>query len=102
VNDEQPVTMTSSRQSGEAARTMTVTVRLFARYAEVLACDAVEAQVPAGSTVADVIEWLRGQYPGGQMLPRRPLCAVRLEQVASDRVLADGDELALLPPVAGG
>ncbi len=79
-----------------------VTVRLFARYADVLGTEAVVLNVPAGATVADALQWLRQQMPAAQQLPRQPLCAVGLKQVLREHVLADGDELALLPPVAGG
>jgi molybdopterin synthase sulfur carrier subunit len=40
--------------------------------------------------------------PGGERLPPKPLCAVNLSQVRLDTPLNTGDELALLPPLAGG
>ena len=84
-----------------APSTVTVHVLLFARYAEVLGADAVTLELPAPATVADVVLRLR-QAPGGTELPPRPLCAVNLVQVSDTTRLAAGDEIAVLPPLAGG
>ena len=81
--------------------TLTVRVRLFASYAETLGLDALELTLDGGATVADAIAQLR-ELPGGEQLPPKPLCAVNLAQVRLDTPLATGDELALLPPLAGG
>jgi molybdopterin converting factor small subunit len=35
-------------------------------------------------------------------MPQQPLVAVNLTYASGDHVLADGDEVALIPPVAGG
>jgi len=35
-------------------------------------------------------------------LPERPLAAVNLRQVKLDARVKNGDEVALLPPIAGG
>lgn len=74
---------------------------LFARYAELLGCDALELELPAGATVADAVHLVR-QLPGGERLPARPLVARALAQVTPDAPLEAGDELAILPPMAGG
>lgn len=82
---------------------MTVTVRLFARYAEVLMRDVAVLTLPVGATVADALARLREEIPAARdLLPERPFCAVGLDQVGTDAVLGEGEELALLPPVAGG
>ena len=84
-----------------APSTVTVRVLLFARYAEVFGADAVTLDLPAPATVADVVRRLR-DAPGGDTLPPRPLCAVNLTQVSEATPLAAGDDVALLPPLAGG
>ena len=76
-------------------------VLLFARYAEVLGTDALTFELPESATVADLVSALR-RAPGGNALPPRPLCAVNLVQVGATASLADGDEVAILPPLAGG
>jgi molybdopterin converting factor small subunit len=84
-----------------AISTLTVRVLLFASYAEMLGLDTVELTLEDGATVGDALDRLRA-HPGGGRLPTRPLCAVNLTQVGLDTPLATGDELAVLPPLAGG
>ena len=85
-----------------AVRTFGVPVRLFGRYAELLASTEVTVEVAAGATVADVIAALRARHPAAKELPARPLVARALRQIALDAAVAPGDELALLPPLSGG
>jgi molybdopterin converting factor small subunit len=40
--------------------------------------------------------------PGADRLPPEPLVAVNERYAHRDRVLAHGDEVAIIPPVAGG
>ncbi|HKU60664.1 MAG TPA: MoaD/ThiS family protein [Gemmatimonadales bacterium] len=79
----------------------TVHILLFASYAERLGFERLDAPLGPGATVADALAYLRA-LPGGADLPARPLCARNLAHVAADAPLADGDELAVLPPLAGG
>ncbi len=80
-----------------------VTVRFFARYAELAGRDFATVVVPGTSaTVADVLELVRESIPGARELPPRPLAAVNLRQVKLDARVQDGDEVALLPPLSGG
>ena len=83
------------------AATLTVQVLLFASYAELLGGDTLELVLDQPATVADAVEKLRA-LPGGEQLPPRPLCAINLSQVSPDTQLSSGDELAVLPPLAGG
>jgi molybdopterin converting factor subunit 1 len=82
-------------------RLMTVTALLFASYAEAFGSDRVELSLDAGTTVRDAVAWLRA-LPGGAGLPSSPLVAVNLEYATADQRLVSGDELAIIPPVAGG
>ena len=79
----------------------TIRVLLFASYAERLGQEVLELRVPAGTSVEFVLERIR-ELPGGDQLPRRPLCALNLAHVGPDARVEPGDELALLPPLAGG
>lgn len=85
----------------EPTTLITVRVLLFASYAELLGRDGVELLLPAPARVADALARLR-TLPGGGRLPDRVLCALNLAQVTPDAAIADGDELALLPPLSGG
>ena len=80
---------------------MTVTVLLFASYAEALGKNAIDVDVSAGATVSDVLGRLRA-LPGADRLPPDPLVAVNEEYARMTSPLKDGDEVAFLPPVSGG
>jgi sulfur-carrier protein len=84
-----------------AAPPLTVRVLLFASYADTLGFDSVELSFEQPATVGDAVRRLR-TLPGGERLPPRPLCALNLTHVRADAVLSGGDELAILPPLAGG
>jgi molybdopterin converting factor subunit 1 len=79
---------------------MTVTVLLFASFADVLGTSRMDVTVPAGATVGDTVAQVHAA--AAYRLPPTPLVAVNEEYARYDRVLAPGDELALIPPVAGG
>ncbi len=81
---------------------MRIRLRLFAGLREQAGRSAWELELPEGSLVGDVWAALPelGSGPGSQ--PPDVLYALNQEYVAPDHVLADGDELALIPPVSGG
>ncbi|MGH7530499.1 MAG: MoaD/ThiS family protein [Gemmatimonadales bacterium] len=80
----------------------TVMVRFFARYAELAGCETAQITVPAVATVGDVVRRVRDTIPGAAALPNSPLAALNLRQASHNAAVRDGDELALLPPLAGG
>ena len=80
---------------------MTITVLLFASYADTLGASALDLDVDVGATVEDVLGRIR-RMPGADRLPATPLLAVNERYAALDRVLEAGDEVAVIPPVAGG
>ena len=82
--------------------TATVRVRLFARYAELVGQAEAAVSVTLPATVGDVVRKLREEFPGAGALPERPLAAVNLKHVKLESGVRDGDEVALLPPIAGG
>jgi molybdopterin converting factor small subunit len=79
----------------------TVRVLLFASYAERMGRDAVELRIARGTTVGSVLARIRA-LPGGDQLPPRPLCALNLAHVGPEAPVSPGDEIAILPPLAGG
>lgn len=78
---------------------MRVTLLAFGMLRDLLpAGDSLE--VPAGATVADVLERCRSMVSG---FPWSSIAvAVNREYVGSAHALREGDEVALLPPVSGG
>lgn len=81
----------------------TPTIRLlaFARYAELLGCSTMEIALPEPPTVDRLIEVVRA-LPGGEGLPPAVLVAVNARQAGGADHVAPGDEVAILPPMAGG
>ncbi len=80
---------------------MTIRVLLFAQYKELAGTGEISLDVPVPGTVGAAIDALRSQ-PGFDRLPAAPAVAVNRTVVRFDAPIATGDELALLPPVAGG
>jgi len=80
---------------------MTVTVLLFASYAEALGASSLAVELGGDATVADVVAKVRAR-PGADRLPRTTLVAVNQEYADAAFPVRDGDEVALIPPVAGG
>jgi len=80
---------------------MTVTLLLFASYAEALGATTLDMELPRESTVGDLLTVIRSR-PGADRLPPTPLVAVNERYANLDSVVREGDEVALIPPVAGG
>ncbi|HWH53587.1 MAG TPA: MoaD/ThiS family protein [Gemmatimonadaceae bacterium] len=80
---------------------MNVTVLLFASYADTLGSSSLSLELAPGATVRDVLGRVRS-LPGADRLPSEPLVAVNEEYARADRALEAGDEVAIIPPVAGG
>lgn len=78
-----------------------IRILAFARYAELLGADRFELSLPDPPTVQGALEHVR-RLPGGEQLPTRLLVALNARQAKLGDPVAAGDELALLPPMAGG
>ncbi|HEX6433704.1 MAG TPA: MoaD/ThiS family protein [Gemmatimonadales bacterium] len=81
--------------------TLTIQVLLFGSYAETVGRNVLELALRNPATITDAVAHLRS-LPGGQQIPPRPLCALNLAQAPLETPLSAGDELAILPPLAGG
>jgi molybdopterin synthase sulfur carrier subunit len=79
----------------------TVTVHLFASYAESFGVPTLEIPLDPGSTVGDLVDHMR-RLPGASILRDSPRIAVNRKFASVDQPVDDGDEVALIPPVAGG
>jgi molybdopterin converting factor subunit 1 len=81
---------------------MTVRVLYFASFREAAGRDEEARQLPEGARVRDLWVELARVLPLFGRFPSMPPAAVNREYAEGDRALADGDEVAFLPPVAGG
>lgn len=80
---------------------MRVQVRLFASLRERTGTSKTESSLTSGATVADLLDELHERFPALRDCGRVAY-AVNSEYAKLDHVLADGDEVALIPPVSGG
>lgn len=80
---------------------MTLDVLLFASYADAIGAPSVRVTVADDACVADIVRAVRA-LTAGAALPERPLVAVNHRYAKSDQVVLASDEVALIPPVAGG
>jgi len=79
----------------------TVTVQLFASYAESFGGATLQLPLESGTTVADLLKSMR-LLPGASILPASPRVAVNRKFASADQLVHARDEIALIPPVAGG
>ena len=86
---------------GPTDERLRVTVLLFARYAEEFGASSLTLELAAPATIASVLDELR-RGPRGARLPANPLVARNQEHARMDTLLAEGDEVAVLPALAGG
>ena len=81
---------------------MTLTVHLFARLRDLAGADAVALTLPEGATVADVRRALAARHPGLAELLARSAVAVNHDFAPDAAAVAQGLEVAVIPPVSGG
>ena len=81
--------------------TVTVPVLLFASYADAFGSKRLSLAIEAPCSVASLVERMRA-LPGGHVLPPNPAVAVNHHIVRPEHVVEPHDEVALIPPVAGG
>jgi molybdopterin synthase catalytic subunit len=84
---------------------MMITVRLFG-MTKMLAGNKgiLSLSMPCGKIVKDLVEILRAEYPqiGELIHKKKVLVSVNQDIAHEETVIRDGDEIALLPPFAGG
>lgn len=81
---------------------MKVRLLFFAVLRDVAGKEREELNVPEGTRARDVWESLRQQYRDLADYRQPPLAAINEEYASPDTPLREGDELAFIPPVAGG
>ena len=79
-----------------------IRVRFFAAPREAIGETEIEREIPAGTTVGELIQLLTQEYPALRPYTRFISVAVNRAYVGMQTELHDGDEVACLPPVGGG
>jgi molybdopterin synthase catalytic subunit len=79
-----------------------IRVRLFASVRDLVGQREVVLDLPEGTTMGELLRQFVVEYPTLRGLAESLLLAVNREYAESNRVLAEDDEVALIPPVSGG
>ena len=79
---------------------MTLRVMLFASWADALGARTIDLELPDRSTAGDVLAALAARANGAALA--KPALAINRQLARSDDVVSAGDEIAVIPPVAGG
>jgi molybdopterin converting factor subunit 1 len=81
---------------------MKVRLLFFAVLRDIAGTGARELALADGTTAAEVWEGLRHEHAQLAGYPQPPMIAINETYADPGAVLHDGDELAFIPPVAGG
>ncbi len=79
---------------------MRVVVKLFAQHRVATGLSSVTLELPEGATAREAVSAVAASH--AQVDPRGSMVAVNARYARPEQTLADGDEVALLPPVSGG
>ena len=81
---------------------MKIRVKLFAVVKDVVGQREVVVDLPEGTTAGSLLERFIAEHPRLRELGSSLVLAVNREYAEPGRVLAEGDEVAFIPPVSGG
>jgi molybdopterin synthase catalytic subunit len=81
---------------------ITIRVRAFAGLREALGTGETVLEAPVGTNIAGLVALVDAAFPKAHLTTRRYTVAVNRAYAPPSRVLADGDEVGLIPPVSGG
>jgi len=81
-----------------------VNIRFFAVLKKLLGRDSMQIELQNSLTLKDLIDRLEADIPSIRSIIRegRTLIAVNQEVATDETVISNGDEIAFLPPFAGG
>lgn len=80
----------------------TVSVTLFAGLQQMVGRRNIDVDVPEPATVAHLRDRVVEDYPVLEPFMSTLVCAIGDEMVPTERVLAPGDRVELIPPISGG
>lgn len=86
----------------EPTVSLSVNALFFASYKDLVGAGQLSVELTDGATVADLVAELRGRGAPFDRLPAEPAVAVNRAYAFLDESLGPGDEVAFIPPVAGG
>ena len=81
---------------------MNVKVSFFALERKAVGKDELVVELDEGTTVSGLLDILTGRYPRLEKYARCATISLNSTCTSRNTVLQDGDEVAIIPPVAGG
>ncbi len=81
---------------------ISVNALFFAAYRDLVGTGEIAVELSPGATVGDLVQALRARGAPFDGLPEQPAVAVNRTYAFLDEPLAADDEVAFIPPVAGG
>jgi len=81
---------------------MQIRVLFFASYRETVGAGALQVELPGPARVSDLLVEIRNRGEPYSSLPTLPVVAVNRSFASMETPLSEGDEVAFVPPVAGG
>jgi molybdopterin converting factor subunit 1 len=81
---------------------MRIAILTFARLRDLIGAPELQRDVPAGATVETVWAALAREFPAAAPYRASLSAAVNASYAKFSAPVADGDEVAFLPPVSGG
>ncbi|MEZ4983896.1 MAG: MoaD/ThiS family protein [Saprospiraceae bacterium] len=80
---------------------MKVPIKAFGIAKEIIGGSSIVVEIPAGSQVTDLLQLLKEQYPAFKELASLAI-AVNATYADPEQEISTGDEVVIIPPVAGG
>ncbi len=93
---------TALNEYGMMSSTINVKLKFFASAREAVGSKGLEMDVESGLKAEDILEIIIDKYPELKDLENQLILAVNKQTGKSDKIVKDGDEIAVLPPVTGG
>jgi molybdopterin converting factor small subunit len=81
---------------------MRLRVQFFSQLKEIIGADELTFDLPAGTSVADLLAQLYRAHPALEKWDRTLLVGAGVEFVGRDYLLQPNDQIAIMPPVQGG
>ena len=81
---------------------MSLCILFFSVLRDIVGAEEIQFEVPGPTDVAGMLEALYGRWPALREWDGRIRVAVDLEYVGRDHPVAEGQEIAVMPPVQGG
>jgi MoaE-MoaD fusion protein len=97
-----PGSLVPTREMVERSILMKIGILFFGVLKDLLGRTAETIDLPEGARVRDVLLYYVRQVPALEAMSKSIAISVNQEYSVMDRVLSEGDEVALLPPVSGG